>query len=111
MSPTVRHVVTVLQSTIRVYQATNLICDRDFNIFLLGFYTDGTAANVVDLFAVDLSQELPHVVRKLRSRRMNLNDGVKFQYAGGIGIESSTELSCFATERSDQMEMRIGVSP
>jgi hypothetical protein len=93
------------------YQATNLICDRDFNIFLLGYYTDGTAANVIDLFAVDPSQDPQHSVRKLRSRCMNLPDGVKFQYAGGIGVESSTELSCFATERSDQMEMTIGVSP
>lgn len=93
------------------YQGVNLVCDRDFNIFLLGFSTTGAGEDLIDLFSVDLSKDPRNIIRKLSTKRMVLKGGAHFRYSGGIFIASSTELLCYATERGDHDAINIGISP
>lgn len=92
------------------YQSINLVSDRDANLFLLGFHTaDGK--NVIDFFSIDPSNEPTTIIRKLSTKNMVLNGGAQFQYSGGISINASGELSCYASERDDDAEIILNVSP
>lgn len=93
------------------YQSINLVCDRKFNIFLLGFYTNKKSKDFIDLFSVDLSKDTPNIIRKISDKQMVLIEGVHFRYSGGVFIKSSTELWCYATEREEHSETIINVSP
>jgi hypothetical protein len=93
------------------YQAVNLVCDRDFHIFLLGFNTASQGRDIIDLFSVDLSKPSEDIIRKLADKHMIFEGGVQFSYSGGIYIKSSSELSCYATERGDCGDIDVNVSP
>ncbi|MCH8010955.1 MAG: hypothetical protein IIA61_03245 [Candidatus Marinimicrobia bacterium] len=93
------------------YQGINLVCDRNFNIFLLGFKTNSIGKDFIDLFSVDLAKDPPNIIYKLSTKHMILKGGVHFRNSGGIFIKSSTELSCYATERDDHGETNVNVSP
>ncbi len=93
------------------YQSINLVCDREFNVFLLAFKTDGAGRDLIDLYAVDLSSDPPAMIRKLSNKQMFFQGGAHFRSAGGIHVESATEISCYATERSDHGVTSINVSP
>lgn len=95
----------------RSYQGVNLVCDTEFNLFLLGFATAGSNTDVIDLFSVDLSNEPPEIIRKLRSKPMQLTGGAHFRYAGGIRVGSVNDLTCYATERADRAMTSINVAP
>lgn len=95
----------------RNYQGINLVSDRNFNIFLLGFNTNSISKDFIDLFSVDLTKDPPNIIRKLSTKHMILKGGVHFRNSGGIFIKSSTELSCYATERYDHSETNVNVSP
>jgi hypothetical protein len=92
------------------YQSINLVSDRDTNLFMLGFHTaDGR--NVIDFFSVDPSNESTTIIRKLSTKNMVLSRGAQFQYSGGISINASGELSCYATERDDDAKIILNVAP
>ena len=93
------------------YQGVNLVCDRDFNVFLLGFSTTGVGEDFIDLFSIDLSKDPLNIIRKLGAKQMVLQGGAHFQHSGGVSITSSTELSCYATERVDHDKTNVAVSP
>ncbi len=96
------------------YQGVNLVCDRDFNVFLFGFGTNGmgpTRQDVIDLFSVELSQDSRNMIRKTASKRMNLSGGSHFQYSGGISVRSPMTMSCYATERDGDGETKVIVLP
>ena len=92
------------------YQSINLICDRDFNLFLLGFYTKDSCSELIDLFSIDLSKDPEYIIQKLSSKQILLGEDVHFQYSGGITIKSSTELSCYSTERKEGAKIIVNVS-
>ena len=92
------------------YQGVNLVCDRDFKVYLFGFCTT-TGEDCMDLFSVDLSKDPQNILRKLSSKRMLLQGGAHFQYSGGISIVSPKELSCYASERDDHDVTNVSVSP
>jgi hypothetical protein len=93
------------------YQSVNLVCDREFNVFLLGFSTDNVGRDFIDLYAVDLSRDPTAMIRKLSNKQMFFRGGAHFRNAGGIHVISATELSCYATERNDHGMTSINVSP
>jgi hypothetical protein len=93
------------------YQSVNLIADSDHNIFLLGFNTNAHNKDFVDLFALDLSQDTHDRVRKVKNKNMVLKGGAHFRYSGGISIDSSSQLACFATERDIHGKTSVNVSP
>lgn len=64
------------------YQAINLLADRDRKVFLAGFPT--AAAEVVELFRIDIGQPSAKLLRKLARKQMRLPPGNGFQFAGGI---------------------------
>ena len=92
------------------YQSVNLVADRQFNLFLFAFQTNA-GRDLVDLYAVDLTEDPSDVIRKLSTKQMVFKGEAHFRSAAGIYVKSETELSCFATERSAHDQTSIGVSP
>ena len=93
------------------YQAVNLICDRHFQIFLVGFDTAIPNRDIIDLFSVDLSKPPADIIRKIADKHMIFEGDVHFRYSGGIFIKSSTDLSCYATEAGVRVETNVNVAP
>ncbi len=93
------------------YQNINLISDSDFNLFLIGSYTNSEGLDLIDLYSIDLSKEPNNIIQKLSSKKMNLSGDAHFQHSGGIFVKSSTELICFATERKEDSKIIVNVSP
>jgi hypothetical protein len=93
------------------YQAINLIADRSSKIYLLGFATDATGRDVIDLFSLDLHQDSPRILQKISRKRVKLQEDAHFRSAGGISIRSATELNCCASQYNGQDTVIINMSP
>ena len=77
-------------ATFAPYQAINLVGEPSGKIFLLGFATDSTGRDIVDLFSLDMSQKREALVRKLASQRMQLQAENNFRSSGGAWIHGGT---------------------
>jgi hypothetical protein len=66
------------------YQAVNLLADAGGNLLLVAFHT--AAADLADLYAIDVVGEPSQVIRKLAAKSMRLAGGSHFQYSGGIAL-------------------------
>ena len=93
------------------YQAVNLLSDLRSNIYLLGFATDGAGRDIVDLFSVDLNRDRSNILQKLSRKQLALQGNAHFRSAGGISIDSTTRLSCWASGHNGRDGIVINMSP
>ncbi len=93
------------------YQAVNLVSDLNSNIYLLGFATDTTGKDIIDLFSIDLNRDSPNTLQKLSRKQLILQANAHFRSAGGISIRSATELSCWAGEHLGRDVIVVNMSP
>jgi hypothetical protein len=81
------------------YQAVNLVTDMAGKVYLLGFETAFPGDDLVELYAVDLSQPPEKLLGKLASKRIALAGDNHFISGAGIRIDGG-RLSILATQRN-----------
>ncbi len=93
------------------YQGVTLVADRASQIYLLACFTDVAGEDVIDLFAIDVSEHPSRIMQKLAAKRMTLTGGAHFRSAGGIFVKSRRELVSYSTEHDAQDKTTVNVSP
>lgn len=65
------------------YQAINFVTGANGRLYLLGFNTESTGADVVDLFAVSVNETPARMLSKLARKSIKLVAGSHFRSSGG----------------------------
>ena len=90
------------------YQALNLIADAEQNLFLIGPHT-ASGKDFLDLFAIDMRAEPNRLLRKLKSKRIQLPLSNHFLYAGGVWI-TKDGLAILSSPRNFNTKTRISIA-
>src|SRR5262249_37089970 len=90
------------------YQTINFVPDSSGTTYMFGFATDATGHNVVDLFALDVSQPPDRLLRKVGSRTLSLSAGNLFRYSGGAWLDGG-RLAILASPQDLQASTKISI--
>ena len=95
-------------ATFSAYQAINLVSNADGTLFLAGFATAGTSADVIDLFALHLENPPSTALQKVARKKMDLGGERHFRYAAGLSINCG-QLMVLASEHDFAQPTRLGM--
>ena len=91
------------------YQAVNFVRQSDDQLYLLGFATDATGKNVVDLFSLDLDQKPGTMLRKTATKIVTLRGENRFQFSGGCSTRDG-KATILSSPREVDSETLINIA-
>lgn len=90
------------------YQSLNFVKDEAANLYLVGFYQNGDAAMIADLYQVHLQQAPAKRLQKIASKQFSTEEGVSFKNGAGLSVLNFPKrLNVLGTARNWDLLIRV----